>query len=306
MLKDRIIATLHFFDLQNIPLTLLEVHKFLLADHYDLATYVDANFELKHDLVAPSLEQASVFEVLKCLEEECKNKIVSRFGYFALVGREDLIEKRLQGYRYGVRRERLIRKYTPFIRYLPFVDGVGLVGSQALGWHKPSSDIDMLVLVNAKFMWLARLFVTMYFQVLGLRRHGKYVANRFCLNHYVAREKYLQFDKNLYTASEYGKLRPLALTVVAQYFQAVNSKWIQYFFPNFNSRIVKVAPKIPPQNILEKLLDNQLGLWIERHLKALQYKRLNVGEFIVATDDELSFHPDNRKRELFQRFFKDK
>ena len=32
MLKERILSTLKFFDLQDYPVTLLELHKFLLAD----------------------------------------------------------------------------------------------------------------------------------------------------------------------------------------------------------------------------------------------------------------------------------
>ena len=303
MLKDRIIATLRFFDLQDTALTLLEVHKFLLADHFDLATFIDENFELKPGLTSLPSETASVAEVLQCLEEECRNKVVSKYGYYALYGREGLIGKRLHGYRFGVRRERLIRRFVPFMRYLPFVAGAGLVGSQALGLQKPGSDIDMLVLVNPRFMWLARFFVTLYFQVLGLRRHGTRVANRFCLNHYVALGKCLQFDKNLYTASEYAKMRPLVSPLQVNNFKALNSTWMEYFFPNFVAEFNRFVGVSRIKLVLEKMLDNKFGWFIETQLKAFQYRRLNVGEFIVATDDELSFHPDNRKRELFQRFF---
>lgn len=303
MLKDRIIATLRFFDLQNTPLTLLELHKFLLADHFDLATYVAENFELKQELSAPFPDVVSVAEILQCLEEECRGRIVMKYGYYALSGREDLIESRLKGYRFGVKRERLIGRFTPFLQYVPFVSGAGLVGSQALGPQRAGSDIDMLVLVNPKFMWLCRFFVTFYFQSLGLRRHGTKVANRFCLNHYVATDKLLKFDRNLYTASEYIKMRPLALKELVQYFQVQNSHWMKYFFPNYLAKFSgpRQVPKV--KQWLEQLLDNKAGLWIEKQLKTLQLSRLNVGEFIVAADDELSFHPDNRKKELFERFF---
>ena len=87
--------------------------------------------------------------------------------------------------------------------------GAALAGSQAQGVQKPGSDIDLLIIVEPKFLWLGRTVVTFYFQLLGTRRHGKKIADRFCLNHYLAGVKTIGELKNLYTAWEYAKLRPL-------------------------------------------------------------------------------------------------
>jgi hypothetical protein len=107
---------------------------------------------------------------------------------------------------------------------------VALGGSQALGQPKKFSDIDLFIVVKPGFLWLVRTMVSLYFQILGLRRHGKNVANRFCLNHYVAEQKVVDRERNLYKAMEYVRLRPLIYPQGLVEFLQVNAEWIKVFF----------------------------------------------------------------------------
>ena len=107
-------------------------------------------------------------------------------GFYCLKGRAAIIDQRLANYIYGIKRERRIRRFIGGLRFLPFVRRAALAGSQAQGVQKSDSDIDLLIIVEPEFLWLGRTAVTAYFQILGLRRHGKKIANRFCLNHYLA------------------------------------------------------------------------------------------------------------------------
>src|SRR5205085_4694244 len=110
-------------------------------------------------------------------------------GFYSLPGRQGLIKERLRNYLHALPRERLISRYSGGFRHLPFIRGVALAGSQAMGDNKPGSDIDLLVVTDKRFMWTARVFITAYLQILGLRRYGNHIADRFCLNHYVAGPK---------------------------------------------------------------------------------------------------------------------
>jgi len=303
MLSSRIISTLQFFDLQDTPLTLLELHRFLIGDVEEIKKMLDQNFELSFIPFFPKAEHVPMDQVLTILDGDCKAEVDCLYGFYALKGRGSIIIRRWENYLYGIKREQLIQKFVSGARHLPFIRGIGLVGSQALGQQKPESDIDLLILVAPKFMWLARFFVTGYFQFFGIRRHGKNVANRFCLNHYITDGKPLSFDRNIYTAAEYIKLRPLVYAGNIKKFQSENASWMSFLYPNIDflpavDRVSRI------QNFLERLLGGSAGAWIEQTIKKLQYKRINTGEFIVASDEELSFHPQNRKRELFRRFFK--
>lgn len=304
MLANRILATIRFFDLQNIPATATEVHKFLVSDPANLKLKLDVNFELleKNEIPTPAVHFDTILTQLHILSRE--GRILQRNGFFALPEREQLINQRLKNYFVALKRERLIRKFAKHTRHIPFVRSIALLGSQALGQQKPGSDIDLFVITDEKFIGLARFFLTTYFQVLGIRRHGSKVANRFCLNHYLAGAIALEHDRNLYTAFEYLKFRPLVnAKVYGQFLE--NNDWIFSFFPNSSLPNTKDEPSSSLQQSFEKLFKNKLGHWIEHKVISAQLARIERSEFTIHTNSELSFHPNNRKQKLFQSFFED-
>jgi len=186
---------------------------------------------------------------------------------------------------------------------LPFVRGVALAGSQALGAQRADSDIDLLIIVDPEFLWLARTAVTAYFQILGKRRHGQKIADRFCLNHYLAGVKTIGELRNLYTACEYAKLLPLVYGSAIAEFQQKNSSWIAAFLPNFEPMMVGEDQQSSAQKFLERLLGGKFGRWLERRLKNWQLPKIRQEQFILVRDDELSFHPQSKQKELLTQFF---
>jgi predicted nucleotidyltransferase len=300
MLKKRIISTLHFFDLQDYPLTLLELHRFLLADLDSL------NLDHQGEIGTFDLElqeKISVDQILACLENECRVEVKNLQGFYFLAGRQEIISLRLKNYYYGIQREKLIKKYIRGLRHLPFVTGVALAGSQAMGQEKESSDIDLLIITNPRFMWLARTLVTAYFQILGKRRHGLKIQNRFCLNHYLAGPKKITQFRNFYTAHEYLKLRSLVYGQGINSFQKNNS-WINYFFPNAEFMEPDPGSQTKLQQTLEKLLSGSFGKWLEQKLQNWQLPKIRQEKFILVSQDELSFHPDSKQQALLLQFIK--
>ncbi len=302
MLKQRILSTLKFFDLQDYPVTLLELHKFLLADAQFLKSQINTSWELISES-ADDNQKISIDEVLRCFDEECQNETEQKSGFYCLKGRSGIIEQRLANYIYGIGRERRIRKFIGGLRYLPFMRGVALAGSQAQGVQKPDSDIDLLIIIEPKFLWLGRTAATAYFQILGLRRHGKKIAGRFCLNHYLAGVKTVTELRNLYTAWEYAKLRPLVYGRTVAEFQQINRAWVQTFFPNFEPMPSEIKNSSRLQRALEQSLSGGFGRWLEKVLRSWQLPKIRREEFILVLEDELSFHPQSKQRELLAKFF---
>lgn len=303
-LTDRILATLRFFDLQDLPLTQFEVFKYLLADPEIMAKSIDEHFELKGTgQQAPS---ASLVDVMLGIEQLTKDaKIQTKNGYYTLPERLNLVEMRLSNYGNGIIRERKVRRYLTHARSLPFIRGIALAGSQPLGQQRPGSDIDLFIITDEKFMWTGRTFLTAYFQILGKRRHGKKIANRFCLNHYLARIRPVDAEKNLYKAMEYLKLRPVVYSHSTSAFQKANQSWMQVFFPNavFTDPEQK-EPQSGIQRFLEKLYIALGGSFIEKQLGSWQLQRIRQDKFIFVREDELSFHPESKHEILLSGFFK--
>lgn len=302
MLEERILATLQFFDLQDLPLTQFELHKYLLADPSGIAAAVDSQFELQED---PELAgQISLQEVMAVTAGlKLKGQIEEQNGYYNLPGRLNLVDLRLTNYGYGLVRERKVRRYLTLTRFLPFIRGIALAGSQPLGQQRPGSDIDLFIITDPRFMWTARTFLTFYFQLLGMRRHGKKIANRFCLNHYLARIRPVDAEKNLYKAMEYLKLRSVVYEPTIVAFQKANQPWMQVFFPNADFSEVPEVPASSFQKFLENVFIVLGGGSIEKQLGQLQLRRIRQDKFIFVRDDELSFHPESKHEALLSGFF---
>lgn len=299
MLKVRILSTLKFFDLQSYPLTLLELSQFLVADFGSLK--LDGQGELILENLNLKPVKITSGEILTCLQTELSNEVQNYNGFYFLNGREQIVKNRLANYFFGIKREKIIKKYIKFLKYIPFVRSVALAGSQAMGQQKESSDIDLLIITCPKFMWLTRTLVTIYFQAIGKRRHGKNIANRFCLNHYVVDGKVINQLRNFYTAHEYLKLRPLIFPYNVWQFQGKN-KWLNQFFPNFILSEPEHDRQSSAQRYLEILLLGRFGSWLEIKLKNWQLPKIRQEKYILVSDDELSFHPESKQEGLLKEF----
>ncbi len=302
MLSDRIIQTLKFFDLQDYPLTALEVERFLIADKPGLKKRLDDKFELNDQTNPPSsVHLDTVLLQLSALVQD--GKITQQNGFYTLLNRQHLVAQRLANYRFGLKREKLIRRFIWATKYLPFVRGIALGGSQALGLQKATSDIDLLIITDPNRMWVARTFLMAYFQIFGVRRYQNKIANRFCLNHYLAQPKEVEEERNLYKAMEYSRLRPLVFSETINAFLEANLPWIRLFFPNMTAGKVQQSSRPALQHALEFIFKGSFGSWLDKQLSRWQSSRIRQDQFVFIRSDELSFHPESKHTELLQSFF---
>src|SRR5262249_39445543 len=110
--------------------------------------------------------------------------------------------------------------------------------------------------------------------------------------------------RNLYTALEYLKLRPVVYPHVVWAFKKSNQAWLQIFLPNLSLEEPNKQKPSRFQQILEKIFVNGFGQWLEKQLKNWQLAKIKKQKFIVVEEDELSFHPDSKQQSLLADFFK--
>src|SRR5579872_1758731 len=108
MIKECVINTLKFFDLQDLPVTLLELHSYLIGDLEKIKPLLDNQWDLTAEIAAG--EKVAIEAVFKCLDVECLDEVDCSQGFYYLKGRESLVEKRLHNYSNGIKREKLIRR----------------------------------------------------------------------------------------------------------------------------------------------------------------------------------------------------
>jgi predicted nucleotidyltransferase len=283
MLAVAILRTVKYFDSQEHALSLLDISKFLLK--------------------IPGLEDRpySLREILIELESTLKDEVEEKSGFYFLKGREELVKKRLENYLYASPRLKRARKFLPFVRHLPFIEGVAMGGSEALSNSRRESDIDIFVLTTKGRTYLARVFFTAYFQILGMRRHGKHIANRFCLNHYAEEGKYLNEDHNLYTAVEYASFIPFFGGDKIYKFHMKNQDWIKQYLAQPLFVEVKTPPASGIKRGMEFLINILSGDRLENFAKKWQKKRIKPEEGIIVLDDELSLHPKSKGLQVLNR-----
>jgi hypothetical protein len=287
VLAQSVLETLVFFDAQKRPLSLLEILLYL----------------------GKSREQTSLNRISRLLETELEGDVETDGVFYCLKGKKHLLRERHERYRTSLRRMRKSKKYIYFLRFLPFVRGVAVSGSQALLGSRASSDIDLFIITARNRIWLARTFVTLFFQLTGSRRHGNKTRDRFCLNHYIDEEVRIEKDKNLYTAALYASFLPAFGLEHFQEFYKKN-QWTKDYL---NRPIGSPAnnffgyARARGQRAFELVLDlTMLAPLFNRLSRLYQKSRIAKQDFVYVSDKELSFHPNSRGQNILAEFGQNK
>lgn len=158
-ITQEIVKVVVFFDMFDFPLTLLEIWQGLA---------IKCGFE-------------EVREALRAGAEGIEEKK----GFYFLGGRAGLFEKRLRQYDLEQEKFKIARRSA---RFLKAISGVKMIAVCNNFSYKKESDIDLFIITESRRLWLTRFLVTVFVQLLGLRRHGLKIANRLCLSFYASEE----------------------------------------------------------------------------------------------------------------------
>ena len=232
----------------------------------------------------------------------------------------------------GIRQQQVLhdKKWIKFLRrtwifrLIPFVDFALAAGSMATGNVHPDSDFD--VIVGAKYgrIFTVRFFCTLAFGFFGWRRkrmHGSSVnelmgygqrprvdaADKVCLNHFVTDKSYrLSPPHNAYWRNLYQNLVPIfGDHKKIDWFFSANADWVGEHNYTDDLRHRRICSWV--KKLREYLLGGRFGDWLEKILRNFQIKRIErtlkkdsgYKPRIIYSDEELEFHPDTRRTEVY-------
>ncbi len=235
-LEDAILRTLIYADVFQFPLTLPELHRFLI-----------------HDQPASEEQLQRVLETSAKLNE-C---IWQEAGYIGLIGNESYLKLRQQ-------REDITQavwnkavRYGQWLGNLPFVRMVALTG--ALSVRNPASlqdDYDYILITKPGRVWLARAFA------IVLVRLVKWRGEIICPNYVLAQNQLLQETETLYIAHEVMQMVPMDGAEVYNEMIAIN-QWTQQYLPNADAYPTPEQHRKPLKRAIEWLLGGAIGDWLE-------------------------------------------
>ncbi len=198
------------------------------------------------------------------------------------------------------------QKYMWYISWIPGLRMVAICNSLSMYAGDADSDIDLFIVTDPQRMWLVRILVTAIFQFLWVRRHGKYVAGRFCLSFFCTTEgldlSKIAIEEDIYLRTWVEYLKPI-------YDQGDCYK----LFLNKNNHWVDVSDAEKKENIKYLIGKSKKSPeWFGRFWSMLdsgfrkifepvtlrEYERLGRPWGIIISSEMLKFHKNDRRREF--------
>lgn len=273
-LRLAILKTLSYSDIFDYPLKEDEIHKFLTV----------------------SESKEKVKKALSYLLK--KGHIIGREGYFALKGRQEVIEKRKERERIGKKKLIIAKRIARLLSHVPTVQFIGISGALSCLNAHSDDDIDFFVITKASSVWLTRLLATLFLDVLRVRRRRNDYdfKDKICLNMFVSEDALLFREGDLYLAREIAQLKPIFdrngtyLSLIEK-----NNWWMGAFLPNFQPQLKKKTNgnghTKSTFSVFEPIIRN------------LQIRYMNGSvKKEVLEKDRIFFHPDDLHYKILAQY----
>jgi hypothetical protein len=308
-LEQSILAALAYHDVFEYPLTVEEIWKRL---------YVEFAWDVK-DVAA-----ATPADVEHALRSSALAEHIDRAGaYVSLKGRSINVATRIERKVANERKWRRAKRVSGFLRFVPFVQFIGVVNSLALDNARPESDIDLFIVVKRRRLWLTRAVVTVLTHLMGVRRHHDRVSDRVCLSFYVS-ERAMDLEQLSHPAIERDVYLHNWITQVVPMFER-NGCWSKFLAANMwvtahvphgfsyvptpyhgDDVFVKIVRFLP--ELIGYSIFGDIGEWLAydiqyEHIHANKQSRVHDGTTdVVVTEDILKFHEKDRRVEYHWAF----
>lgn len=290
-LRQRCLATLAYFDMFDYPLKFEEIFGYFLGEQPDR-------------------------EELKNFLHDHRDAIHYQDGYYFLKGRDLIVVTRDEREKISQQYWKKVRRFLPFIQFVPFIKMVGVCNTLAYNNASKDSDIDLFIVAKKGRLFFVRFLTVLLFGLLGVRRHGNKIARRVCLSFYVDEsslnlEKIQDGENDIYLPYWLLTMRPIYGHETYEKFVHENF-WIRKYF----QRTLSVRQVFWKDNFLRLFAKLKESLWkgkwgdvIEKKLRDVQMKRhqknlthLPSGASIVVSDHMLKFHNIDRRKDIAERF----
>jgi len=238
-----VLRTILYGDVFDFPMTVREIHHFLIHDS-----------PLSADRIEMALQSSPWLQ----------QHLYRVNGYICLAGRDELIHRREA-------REQACRhlwpralRYGKWLARLPYIRMVGLTG--ALAVRNPAADdddLDYLLITAANRVWLARAFA------IVLVRAARLWGVEICPNYVMAEDALEQDCKDMFMAHEVAQIVPLFGRQIYRRLRDANG-WVSTYLPNAASAFYDEGEHelgrgwALLKRAAEALLNTRLGDMLER------------------------------------------
>jgi len=210
-IQTAILRTLAYADVFAYPLTLKELHQFLIGQ---------------------KTESQSLRESLKTLKN-----VSLKGNYFFLKNKEKNVSLRRKRKKWSQGEWLVGRKVAGWLKLIPWIKMVAVTGNLAMDNAEKNDDVDLLIVTARKRLWLTRLLTNFLVEMVADRRrpNDKEVKDKICLNMFLAEDqlKIPLKEQNIVTAHEVCQLKLLWERKNSYQKFVQKNLWSQKFLPNW-------------------------------------------------------------------------
>ena len=293
-LEQSVFKTVAWFSLFGYPLTVFEVHKWLIEP--------DGRYDL-----------AQVYKVLET-SEWLSRRVWQEGAFVSLRGtdrHEGQVARRHERFLDAVRKYRLARRASAYMKLVPGVRAVS-VGNTLAFWHTDeTSDIDLFIVTSPGRLWSSRLLLVLPFVLLGKRPGTPGVKDPFCFSFFVDADSLqlesLCLERDYYMAMWVKSLVPLFDRSGVMGEVARVNRWADVMHPHARGRCVHGAHEtasVPSFGVQPRLFDRVCASFQRKRLPALIADQANQDSCVVVSDQVLKFHTNDRReqyRDAYER-----
>ena len=239
-----IVSALAYADVFDYPLTVAQIHRYLVLTP---ATLAQVEAALAHDpWLAARVERHGD---MVCLQ--------GRSATIVLRGERAIYARSL--WRFG-------RILAWLVAHLPFVRMVAVIGSLTMdNVRSPRDDIDLFVVTAEGRVWLTRALVIVVVRLAVLARLD------LCPNYLLSTRRLAMSADDLFTARELSQMIPLYGRGTFADLLAAN-RWLALYLPNAAPRVEQLRDLgrvgLVVQRLVEWPLAGKLGAGLERWLQS--------------------------------------
>lgn len=161
-------------------------------------------------------------------------------------------------------------KIGKFLSRFPYVRGIGISGGLSKMYAHENADFDFFIITKADRLWIARTFMHLFKKLTFLT--GK--EHFYCMNYYLDEKSLALQDRNMYTAIETITLLPVSGNGIKDFFNA--NQWVGEWFGDYSAITNAYTPEDRKplfKRLIEWLLNNRMGNWLDSYLLKLTTRR---------------------------------
>lgn len=206
------------------------------------------------------------------------------------------------------------KKYLNILKFCPWLRLAWVGNSTSMNYGNKESDIDLFLVFEENMMWFWRIFFTIFFSILGLRKTKNKHAWRFCLS-FFATTSWLDFSNfavknDIYLYFWIVYFKPIIdINNTYDLFINKNNSWAD--FKNYEniinenkSNIVYKKTNVKNSNFILKYIDNILKYFFIKKT-TINFNKLNKPYGIVINKHLLKFHNDDKRLEISTKLIND-